>query len=98
MYICTVATKQRHKTNIMTSAQLNSLLVGYAKEDVTFAKENGTLSVINTLEGNIDISYSDDLFQAHNSKGEQLTYKIEEHRMICWLAYTYDSSEVEVIN
>tara|TARA_R110002050_G_scaffold272397_1_gene416169 strand:+ start:400 stop:648 length:249 start_codon:yes stop_codon:yes gene_type:complete len=82
----------------MTSSQLNSLLLGYAKEDVIFTKENGTLAVINTLEGNIDISYSDDLFQAHNGKGEQLTYQIEEHRMINWLASKYDVSEVEVIN
>ena len=96
MYICTVATKQPQNKNKMTSLQLNKMLVEYAKEDLGYAKESGKLSIINTLEGTIDISYDDELFQAHNSKGEQLTYKIEEHRMINWLGSVYDVSEVEI--
>jgi hypothetical protein len=98
LYICTVATKQPQNKNKMTSLQLNKMLVEYAKEDLGFAKESGQIAITQTLEGLIDISYDNELFQAHNSKGEQLTYKIEEHRMINWLASKYDVSEVEINN
>jgi len=83
----------------MTQAELNITLVEYAKEDLGYAKEDGQIAIAQTLEGLINISYSDsdETFQAFNNKNEQLTYMIDEGRMINWLIGKYDVSEVEVV-
>ncbi len=82
----------------MTSLQLNKMLVEYAKEDLGFAKESGQIAIAQTLVGLIDINYENGLFQAYNNRNEQLTYTINEAKMINWLITKYDVSEIEINN
>jgi hypothetical protein len=74
------------------------MLVEYAKEDLGFAKESGQIAIAQTLVGLIDINYENGLFQAYNNRNEQLTYTINEAKMINWLITKYDVSEIEINN
>ena len=82
----------------MTQSQLDQMLVDYAKEDLGYAKDGGTISIAQTLKGLVTINYlGNDVYQAYNNMNEQLTATMNEDRMIGWLAKIYDVSEVEIV-
>tara|TARA_B110000046_G_C12744605_1_gene294111 strand:- start:19 stop:267 length:249 start_codon:yes stop_codon:yes gene_type:complete len=81
----------------MTRAELNNTLVEYAKEDLGYAKESGSMMISETLKGCITIENIGEVFQAYNRNNEQLTGAMLEEQMINWLVQQYDVSEVEVV-
>ena len=82
----------------MTRVELNETLVAYAKEDLGYSKESGSMMISETLKGCITMENIGEVFQAYNSLGEQLTGPILEEQMINWLVQQYDTSAVEVVD
>ena len=82
----------------MTQSQLDQMLIEYAKEDLGHAKDGGTIAIAQTLKGLVTINYlGNDIYQAYNNMGEQLTGAMGVERMIGWMSKIYDVSEVEIV-
>ncbi len=82
----------------MTQSQLDQMLIEYAQEDLGFAKDGGTIAIAQTLKGLVTINYlGNDVYQAYNNMGEQLTGVMNEARMISWVSKVYDVSEIEIV-
>ena len=82
----------------MTQSQLDQMTLDYAKEDLSYAKEDGNINIAQTLKGLVTINYlGNDIYQAYNNMNEQLTGAMNEARMALWVSKVYDVSEIEVI-
>ena len=82
----------------MTQSQLNQMTLDYANEDLSYAKEGGNIHIAQTLKGLVTINYlGNDVYQAYNNMGEQLTGAMGLERMSVWVSKIYDVSEVEVV-
>ena len=82
----------------MTQSELNQMTLNYAIEVLGFAKEDGNIHIAQTLKGLVTINYlGNDVYQAYNNMGEQLTGAMGVERMAVWVSKIYDVSEVEVI-
>ena len=73
----------------MTRVELNETLVAYAKEDLGYSKESGSMMISETLKGCITMENIGEVFQAYNSLGEQLTGPMNVEKMVNWLSNTY---------
>ena len=82
----------------MTQVELDQLLIEYAQQDLGYAKEDGTIAICETLKGLVTINYlGNDIYQAYNNMGEQLTGAMNEARMIVWVTKIYDTIEMDVV-
>ena len=73
----------------MTKTELNKVLKGYAKEDVTIAIDNDSMCVTGTKKGVITINHENGVLEAFSNMGELLTGKIDKDQMIIWLTNQY---------
>ena len=65
---------------------------GYAKEDLSLAKEIGQTVISNTILGNITMVYLDEdggTYQAHDDNYEEITHKLHKTKMVSWLSDKY---------
>ena len=82
----------------MTQSQLDQMLLAYAKQDLSYAKQGGTIAICETLKGLVTINYlGSDIYQAFNNMGEQLTGAMDEARMVVWVSKIYDTIEMDVV-
>lgn len=73
----------------MTTTELNEIIKGYAKEDVTLAIEESTMCITGTKKGVITINHENGFLQSFNNMGEELTGKMDESGMVNWLMNQY---------
>lgn len=75
--------------------QLKNELLNWALEDCDLAKEKGSMSVTDTQVGVITINCTNDVYQAWNNQGEQLTGEVTKEFMMNWLVGKYQVVESE---
>jgi len=80
----------------MKATELNNALLEYATEDVQFAEDNGQNAIAQTIKGLVNIACIGEVFQAYNSRNEQLTGLMSKKRMINYVIGLYDISDVVI--
>ena len=73
----------------MTTQEIQLALTECATEDTQLALDNGSMAVTGTKKGVITINAEHNNLQAYNNMGEQLTGKMNQQKMIEWLAAQY---------
>ena len=78
----------------MTSQNIQTALLKYAKSDLRIAKKHGAVTITQTKVGNVEIEYDGANFQASNfnDSDTKLTGKMSFENMAIWIADKYQTA------
>lgn len=74
----------------MTTQEIQTALLKYAKSDVNAAQKRGEIAICGTKQGNISLTFENGSFQAFGfNTGETLTQALAKKEMILWVSNQY---------